>query len=62
MNYRGKSISELSDMAKPLRELCKQGTVFSFGKPHLEVFEAIQIAAMEDTTLLYYDPDKPAVL
>ena len=62
VSYLSKFIPGLSELAKPLREICKVGTIFSFEQPHLDAFEAIRKKAMQDITLQFYDPEKPVEL
>ena len=62
VSYLSKFIPGLSELAKPLREICKVGTIFSFEQPHLDAFEAIRKKAMHDITLQFYDPEKPVEL
>lgn len=50
-NYLVKFMPGLSDMAKPLIELCEQSMVFSFDTLHPGYFETIRRTDMQGITL-----------
>lgn len=62
VGYLAKFLPGLSEMAVPLREVCKQGVQFMWQKPQQEAFEKIKQAVVNAPTLALYDPKADVVV
>jgi len=60
--YMGPSISGLSTLTAPLRELVKESSLFDWNVAHQQAFDAIKNAINAEAALGYYDPTKEVTL
>ena len=62
VNYVGKFIPKLSEMATKLRELNKQDVLWSWNAENQKAYDAIKEAIAHAPTLKYYNPKQPITL
>jgi len=62
INYLGKFIPNLSELAAPLRELTCKNTEWCWFKQHQDAFEELKHRISSPPTLKYYDVQKPVTL
>ena len=62
VNYMEKYVKNLADHTVSLRELLRQDVEFQWSDHHMEAFEKIKNLISEDTTLSFYDRNKPITL
>ena len=62
INYLSKFSAQLSELAKPIRELSKEKVPFNWGPEHNSAFQLIRKAIMVAPILAYYNPNKPTIL
>ena len=55
-------MKNLADHTVSLRELLRQDVEFQWSDHHMEAFEKTKNVVSEDTTLLFYDRNKPITL
>ena len=62
INYLSKFSTQLSDLAEPIRDLCKDKVPFNWGPEHESSFHLIKKEIVAAPILAYYNPEKPTVL
>ena len=62
VNYLSKFLARLSELAEPIRDLCKDKVPFNWGPEHQDAFKQIKCEIVRDPILAYYNPKKEAVL
>ena len=62
INYLSKFSAQLSELAKPIRELSKEKVPFNWGLEHDSAFQLIKKEIMVAPILAYYNPNKPKIL
>ena len=62
VNYLSKFWARLSELAEPIRELCKDKVTFNWGPEHQAVFKQIKCEIVRAPILTYYNPKKEKVL
>ena len=62
VNYLSKFSARLSELAEPIRDLCKEKVPFNWGLEHEGVFQLIKKEIAAAPILAYYNPKKPTVL
>ena len=62
VNYLSKFSAILSELAEPIRELCKEKVPFNWGLEHESAFQLIKKQIAAAPILAYYNPKKPTVL
>ena len=62
VNYLSKFLARLSELAEPIRELCKDKVPFNWGPEHQDVFKQIKHEIVRAPILAYYNPKKETVL
>ena len=62
INYLSKFSARLSELAKPIRELCKDKVPFNLGPKHQEAFKLMKREIAAGPILAYYNPRKQTVL
>ena len=62
VNYLSKFLARLSELAEPIRELCKDKVPFNWGPEHQDVFKQIKHEIVRGPILAYYNPTKETVL
>ena len=58
INYLSKFSVQLSELAKPIRELSKEKVPFNWGPEHDIAFQLIKKEIMATLILAYYNPNK----
>ena len=56
--YSARLIRNFATLTKPLRQLTKQGSAWSWGPTEVKSFNDVREALSEDTTTRYFDPKK----
>ena len=62
VNYLSKFLARLSELAEPIRELCKDKVPFNWGPEHQDAFKQIKCEIVRAPILAYYNPRKETVL
>ena len=62
LNYLSKFSTRISELAEPIRDLCKEKIPFNWGLEHDGVFQLIKKEIAAAPILAYYNPKKPTVL
>ena len=62
VNYLTKFSARLSELAEPIRDLCKEKVPFNWGLEHDRVFQLIKKEIAAAPILTYYNPKKPTIL
>ena len=62
INYLSKFSARLSELAEPIRELCKEKVPFNWGPEHESAFHLIEKEIVAAPILAYYNPNKPMIL
>ena len=62
VNYLSKFSARLSELAEPIRELCKDKVPFNWGPKHQAVFKQMKHEIVRAPILAYYNPKKETVL
>ena len=62
LTYMSPFIPNLSKHAAPLRDLVKEGSTFTWNEEHQKVFDILRTIISEDSTIAYYQTDKPLTL
>ena len=62
INYLSKFLAQLSQLAEPIRELCKEKVPFNWGPEHESAFHLIKKEIAAAPILAYYNPNKPTIL
>ena len=62
INYLSKFSAQLSELAKPIRELSKEKVPFNWGLEHDSAFQLIKEEIMVVQILAYFNPNKPTIL
>ena len=62
VNYLSKFSARLSELAEPIRELCKDKVPFNWGPEHQAVFKQMKHEIVRAPILAYYNPKKETVL
>ena len=62
INYLSKFSAQLSELAEPIRELCKEKVPFNWGPEHESAFHLIKKEIVAAPILAYYNPNKPMIL
>ena len=62
INYLSKFSAQLSELAEPIRELCKEKVPFNWGPEHGSAFHLIKKEIAAAPILAYYYPIKPTIL
>ena len=62
INYLSKFSAQLSELAKPIRELSKEKGPFNWGPEHDSVFQSIKKEIVVAPFLAYYNPNKPTIM
>ena len=52
----------MSELAEPIRELCKEKVLFNWGPEHESAFHLIKKEIVAALILAYYNPNKPMIL
>ena len=60
--YLGRFVYDLSSIMKPMTDLLKLQTVWSWGTDQKESFDTVKRLICESPTLAYYDKDKPVIV
>ena len=62
VNYLSKFSARLSELAEPIRELCKEKVLFNWGPEHQAAFKQMKSEIVGAPILAYYNPKKETVL
>ena len=62
VNYLPKFSARLSELAEPIREICKDKVPFNWGPEHQAVFKQMKHEIFRAPILAYYNPKKETVL
>ena len=62
VNYLSKFLARLSELAEPIRELCKDKVPFNWGPEHQDAFKQIKCKIVRAPILAYYNPKEETVL
>ena len=62
INYLSKFPARLSELADPIKELCKKKVPFNWGPEHESAFHLIKKEIVAALILAYYNPNKPMIL
>ena len=62
VNYLNRFSGKLADLSAPLRELCKQDVIYTWGSPQQKAFEAIKKEITNAPILAYFDKDKKSII
>ena len=62
VNYLSKFLARLSELAEPIRELCKDKVPFNWGSKHQDAFKQIKCEIVRTPILAYYNPRQETVL
>ena len=62
VNYLSKFSARLSELAEPIRDLCKEKIPFNWGLEHDRAFHLIKKEIDATSILAYYNPKKPTIL
>lgn len=62
VGYLSKFIQDLSEIAMPLRQVCKKNVQFTWQQPQREAFDKIKQVVANAPTLAYYDPEADVVV
>ena len=62
VNYLSKFSARLSELADPIRELCKDKVPFNWGPEHQAAFKQMKREIVRAPILAYYNPKKETVL
>ena len=62
INYLSKFSARLSELAEPIRELCKDKVPFNWGPEHQDAFRMMKKEIVTAPILAYYNPRKQTVL
>ena len=62
VNYLSKFSARLSELAEPIRDLCKEKVPFNWGLEHDGTFQLTKKEIAAAPILAYYNPKKPSVL
>ena len=62
INYLSKFSARLSELAEPIRELCKDKVPFNWGPEHQAAFKQMKREIVRAPILAYYNPKKETVL
>lgn len=62
INYLGRSLPHLSTVKKPLTDLLKADTAWTWDKSQDEAFKEIKSMLTSASVLKFYNPDKPTVV
>ena len=62
VNYLSKFSARLSELAEPIRELCKDKVPFNWGPEHQAAFKQMKCEIVRAPILAYYNPKKETVL
>ena len=62
VNYLSKFSARLSELAEPIRELCKDKVPFNWGPEHQAAFKQMKREIVRAPILAYYNPKKETVL
>ena len=62
INYLSKFSARLSELAEPIRELCKDKVPFNWGPEHQAAFKQMKHEIVRAPILAYYNPKKETVL
>ena len=62
VNYLSKFSARLSELAEPIRELCKDKVPFNWGPEHQAAFKQMKHEIVRAPILAYYNPKKETVL
>ena len=62
VNYMSKFSARLSELAEPIRDLCKEKVPFNLGLEHDGAFQLIKKEIAAAPILAYYNPKKPTIL
>ena len=62
INYLSKFSARLSELAEPIRELCKDKVPFNWGLEHQATFKQMKCEIVRAPILAYYNPKKETVL
>ena len=62
INYLSKFSARLSELAEPIRELCKDKVQFNWGPEHQDVFKLMKREIATTPILAYFNPRKQTVL
>ena len=62
INYLSKFSAQLSELAEPIRELCREKVPFIWGPEHESAFHLVKKEIASAPVLAYYNPNKPMIL
>ena len=62
INYLSKLSAQLSELAEPIRDCCKEKVPFNWGPEHKSAFQLIKKEIAAAPILAYYNPNKPTIL
>ena len=62
VNYLSKFSARISELAEPIRDLCKEKVPFNWGPEHDGAFQLIKKEIAAAPLLAYYNPKKPTIL
>ena len=62
INYLSRFSARLSELAEPIRELCKEKVPFNWGPEYQEVTKLVKREIITTPVLAYYNPRKQTVL
>ena len=62
VNYLSKFSAKLSELAEPIRDLCKEKVPFNWGPEHQDAFKQIKCEIVRAPILAYYNPKRETVL
>ena len=62
INYLSKFSARLSELAEPIRELCKDKVPFNWGPEHQAAFKLMKREIIRAPVLAYYNPKKETIL
>ena len=62
VNYLSRCSARLSELAEPIRELCKDKVLFNWGLEHQAAFKQMKHEIVRAPILAYYNPKKETIL
>ena len=62
MNYLGSYVPNLSSIVRPLNDLLKKDTTWTWGQPQKQAFNNVKYLLITTPTLSYYDKNKPVTV
>ena len=62
INYLGRFLPNLAETARPINDLLKKETIWTWGPPQEAAFKILKDLVASCPVLAYYDVDKPTIL